>query len=73
MRIKVRVTPHARKERFDDVGDGEFRVAVKERAENNEANHRVQTLLARHFNVPVTSVRFLTGVRAKTKIFEIVS
>ncbi len=72
MRIKVRVTPNAKKEHFDQKGDHEFTAAVKERPERSEANHRVQTLVARHFNVPLTSVRFLTGMRAKTKMFEVV-
>ncbi len=72
MRIKVRVTPHAKQEHFTPKGENEFCAAVKERPERSEANHRVQTLVARHFNVPLTSVRFLTGMRAKTKMFEVI-
>ena len=72
MRIKVQVTPNAKRERFDAVKENHFSAAVKERAQHSEANHRVQTLVARHFNVPLTSVRFLTGMRAKTKMFEVV-
>lgn len=72
MQIKVRVTPRARREKFEETGEREFTAAVKERAERSEANHRVQTLVARHFNVPLTSVRFLTGLRARTKTFEVV-
>lgn len=72
MKIRVRVTPKARKERFEQIGENQFTAAVKERAERSEANHRVQTLVARHYNVPLTSVKFLTGMRAKTKMFEVV-
>ncbi len=72
MRIRVRVAPHARKEKFEKIGENEYSASVKERALQNEANHRVQTLVARHFNVPLTSVRFLTGHRTKTKTFEVV-
>lgn len=72
MKINVRVTPKARQERFLKTGEHEFAVAVREAPERNEANSRVQRLVAAHYNVPVTSVRFLTGMRAKKKVFEVV-
>lgn len=72
MRIRVRVTPNAKKEKFEQRGELEFTAAVRARAERNEANDRVQTLVARHFNVPLTHVRFLTGARSKSKLFEVV-
>jgi len=72
MQISVRVTPKARKECFEETKQGEFTASVKERAERNEANDRVQWLVARHFNVPLTNVRFLTGVRGKKKVFDVV-
>ncbi|MFZ2887326.1 MAG: DUF167 domain-containing protein [Minisyncoccia bacterium] len=71
MQVQVRVTPKARRERFEKTGENEFTAAIRERPERNEANDRVQQLVARHYNVPLTSVRFLTGQRAKKKVFEI--
>ena len=71
MKVSVRVTPKSRRERFEKTGESEFTAAVREPAERNEANTRVQRLVAAHYNVPLTSVRFLTGVRAKKKVFEI--
>lgn len=71
MKVSVRVTPNARKERFEKTAADEFTASIKEKPQRNEANDRVQRLLASHYNVPVTSVRFLTGVRAKKKTFEI--
>lgn len=72
MQVIVRVTPKARRERFEEGTNGVFTAAVKEKAERNEANDRVQRLLAAHFNVPLTNVRFLTGQRSRKKIFEVV-
>lgn len=72
MIVRVRVIPRSRKERFEEVGNNEFTAAVKEKPKRNEVNDRVQQLVARHFNVPVTSVRFLAGVRGKRKTFEVV-
>lgn len=70
-RIKVKVTPAARKESLEKISDGEFRVSVKELAERNEANNRVRELLAEHFAVPLGKVRMLAGHRSRTKRFEI--
>jgi uncharacterized protein YggU (UPF0235/DUF167 family) len=72
MRISVRVKPNSRKERFERVGEHQFDATIREPSERNEANTRVQRLVAAHYNVPVTSVRFLTGMRAKKKVFEVV-
>lgn len=73
MRVRVKVTPGARRERFEQKSEYEFKAAVKEEAEQNAANTRVQALVAHHFNVPVTSVRFLTGARGRSKLFEVVT
>ena len=72
MKVRVRVKPNARRERFLEVNESQFEVDVKESAEQNLANRRVQQLIADHFNRPVTSVRFLTGARSKSKMFEVV-
>ena len=72
MKVRVRVTPKARKVWLKEINDNEFFAAVRECAERNEANARVQTLVTRHFNVPLTSVRFLMGARSKSKLFDVV-
>lgn len=72
MKVTVRVTPKSRREHFEVAQNGEFKAAVKEAPERNDANDRVQQLVARHFNVPLTNVRFLTGQRSRKKTFEVV-
>ncbi|HWO07018.1 MAG TPA: DUF167 domain-containing protein [Candidatus Paceibacterota bacterium] len=72
MKVSVRVTPNARRERFEMTGDNQFTATITEPPERNEANTRVQRLVAAHYNVPLTSVRFLTGMRTKKKVFEVV-
>ena len=72
MRIKVHVTPKARREHFEKTGESEFTATIKEPAERNEANSRVQQLVADYFNLPVTSVRFLAGMRSKVKTFDVI-
>ncbi len=72
MIINVRVTPNARKERLEQVTDSGFTAAIRERPQRNEANDRVQQLIAEHYNIPLTFVRFLTGERSRKKVFEVV-
>ncbi len=72
MLIRVQVKPDCHREVFEEFKKGEFRVQVKEPAAGNMANSRVQMLIAEHFNVPVTSVRFRTGMRSHKKTFEVV-
>lgn len=72
MRIRATVTPGARKERFEEPEPGVFRVAVKEPAAGNAANRRVRELLAAHFGVSISAVRFITGMRGKSKTFDVI-
>lgn len=72
MIVRVHVTPGARKERFAQTGAHEFAIKVKESAERGEANARIQTLLARHYGVPRTSVRMRSGAHGKTKRYEVI-
>lgn len=67
--VRVRVTPGAKKESFVQQEDTIFLASVKEPAERNEANDRVQQLVARFFNVPVKSARMLSGHRSLQKMF----
>ena len=72
MRVCVHVKPGSRREVLDRLENGDFRVTVKEEARGNRANLRVQQMIAEHFNVPVTSVRFQSGGRSKKKVFDVV-
>ncbi len=72
MRVRVKVTPDARREKFEEIEKGVFVVAVKERAERNEANARVRELIARHFHVPEGKVRMLAGARGGNKTFDVI-
>ena len=73
MRVRVRVTAGARKETFVKKGSSMFEVSVKEKAKENAANGRVRTLFARHFGVPIKSVRILSGHHGKNKLLGVVA
>jgi len=69
--VSVKVTPGARRERVSWTAADTVVIAVKEPAARNMANRRVQTILSLHYQVPVTSIRMLTGARSGTKRFVI--
>ncbi|NCN52252.1 DUF167 domain-containing protein [Candidatus Parcubacteria bacterium] len=72
MYVRVRVVAGARKELVKKVSDTEFALSVREPAERNLANRRVQAVLAEIYEVPVRDVRITAGHRSPTKIFDII-
>ena len=71
MYVHVRATPGAKKELVTKVSESEFHIAVRERAERNQANGRIMELLGMALHVPVSSIKMLTGHRSPSKIFTI--
>ena len=71
MYIKVRVKAGAKKEALTVVAGGTLELAVKEEAENNQANRRVLELVATHFGVAVERVRIIRGHRSPSKLLAI--
>jgi uncharacterized protein YggU (UPF0235/DUF167 family) len=67
-RVKVKVTPAARREHVAMEGDI-LAICVREPAQNGLATARVKVLVARHFGVDVSKVRLQTGVQSRTKTF----
>ena len=68
--VRVRATPHARKEKVEEI-DGVLCIAVRERAEENRANVRIKEIVAERFAVPITQVRMVTGMRSRSKLIRI--
>lgn len=71
MYIKVKVTPEAKKEKFEEIRDDLFEISVKEKAKQNMANKRVQELIARHFGIMKGEVKIISGHRSSSKIISI--
>ncbi len=71
--VHVKVTAGAGKESFKAKAKSadHFLASVKEKAERNMANVKVLELVARHFKVPVASVRIVNGHRHPSKLLVI--
>ena len=70
--LKVSVQAGARKEFVEMKNKDVWSVAVREKAERNEANERVRALVARHFGVTDGAVRIRAGHRSKNKKISVI-
>ena len=71
MKIFVKAKPNAREQSVEMIDELHFVVAVKEPPVQGKANAAIQKALARHFGVPITSIRLVSGFAFREKVFEI--
>jgi uncharacterized protein (TIGR00251 family) len=70
MKIQVKVTPNWNKDELSRDGD-KFIVKVKEPPREGRANLAVVRLLAKHFGIPQSQIRIISGFRSRNKIIEV--
>ncbi len=71
MRISVCVHPNSKKPRIIKNNLGNFEIYVAQKAVENQANLAVIEALAEYFKVKKSAIRFISGMKSKIKIFEI--
>ncbi|NTV44750.1 MAG: DUF167 domain-containing protein [Candidatus Yonathbacteria bacterium] len=71
MYIHVHITPKAKKDSIEQIGELRYAVSVKEPAEKNRANERMCEIVAKHFSVSRSAVRIVNGHRSRSKLIEI--
>jgi uncharacterized protein YggU (UPF0235/DUF167 family) len=71
MYVKVRARAGAKAESFRQESDTHFAIAVREKAERNEANSRVIALIAEHFRLPPGKVRIVNGHHSPSKLLSV--
>lgn len=69
--VRVKVWPDAGEEYLEEGKKGGLEIFVREPPQGNRANKRVCVLVARHFKVPVASVRIHSGHHARGKILSV--
>ncbi|HEY4715021.1 MAG TPA: DUF167 family protein [Candidatus Paceibacterota bacterium] len=72
MYIKVKVKTGQKKESLVVKNKDTFLASVKEPAERNMANKRINLLIAKHFKVLPEKVRIIKGQTAPSKILKII-
>ena len=70
MYIKIKVTAGAGKEAFKKVSVDHFEIAVRQKAEANQANRRVTELVREHFP-QAKNIRIVSGHHSPSKILSV--
>ena len=72
MKIEVKVKPRSKTEGVTkEMGGDVYVVRVKEPPVEGKANRAVLKLLARHFGVPESRLRIVSGLTGKNKVIEV--
>ena len=69
MYLKVKVIPDSKKERIEKIKDDEYRIWIKDPAENNRANERLLEIMRNNF--PNKSIRIVSGHHSPSKILSL--
>lgn len=70
-RISVTVKPNSRTATITQLGESEYRAAVREPAQDGKANLALIDLLARHFGIPKSTIKILRGHSSRRKIVDL--
>ena len=70
MQVNIRVMPRAKLNKIDPQPDGTIRVHTTAAPADGDANAAVIKLLARHFDVPKSSIRIIRGTTSRDKVIE---
>jgi len=68
MIIKVKVKPNSKAQELVKTGENEYKIALKEKAEDNKANIELLKLVKRHFG---KEVKIIKGLKSRNKIVEV--
>jgi uncharacterized protein YggU (UPF0235/DUF167 family) len=71
MYIKIKAHTGVSRESIVQKDESTFLISVKEKPQNNNANKRIIQLIADWYQVPVLSIRIISGHTHPSKIFSI--
>ncbi|MEK7158077.1 MAG: DUF167 domain-containing protein [Patescibacteria group bacterium] len=69
----MKAKPRSKWQDVEKIDETHYIIAVKERPQDGRANLAVIRALAEHFDLAVSSIRLVSGVASKQKVFEIFS
>jgi uncharacterized protein (TIGR00251 family) len=70
-RIAVIVKPKARKPEIVKISPEDYRIAVREPAQNGQANEAAINLLSEHLGIPKSKLKLVRGVSSRHKLIEV--
>ncbi len=71
MKIIVITKPWAKVDRVEPILGGAYKVFVKAPAQDGKSNERLLKILAKHFDVPPSTLSIISGQTSRQKIIEI--
>ena len=71
MIISIKAIAQARENKITEIGENNFEVKVREKAEDNKANLAILELVADHFKVSISQVKFIKGIKSQNKVLKI--
>jgi len=71
MYIRVKVTPKSKREIFEQTGESEYHISLKEPAKNNLANTRILEILSLNLKTPIKNIRIINGHHSRSKLISI--
>ena len=72
MKFKILVKPNSKKSEIQKISEFEFKVLLKSKPKNNEANFELIDALAEYFNCSKLRLRIIAGAKTKNKIVVLV-
>lgn len=71
MRIFVQVTPNAKVEKVEEIAPNRYKIKVRAKPLDGEANDRMIELLSIYLGISKKSIHLLKGKTARQKVLEI--
>jgi len=72
MKLFVIAKPSARKESIEQIDQTHFKISVREKPENGEANAAIAAALAEYLGISRSCITLRFGQRSRRKVFEVV-
>jgi len=72
MKIFIKAKPHSKTESIKKLTETNFEICVKEPPVRGQANAAIISALAKHFGVPFSAVRIISGHTSRQKVVEII-
>lgn len=71
MRYQITVKPNSSQEKIVKTSDDGLTVYLRAKPHDGEANKALIKLLAKHFDVPKTSIKIIRGANSRIKTVEL--
>ena len=71
MIISVKVKLKVRQEKIEKISKNVFKISINQVTEKQKANKAIIKILADYFNLPISRIKIVSGIKSKEKILEI--